>query len=209
MSEENKEQQLSIYQKLAIVQSDLKAPKNQFNSFGKYKYRNLEDIQEGLKPILKEVGAICLLSDLIEQVGERYYVKATARFICTESGTEIKVQALARESLTKKGMDESQITGTASSYARKYALNGLYAIDDTKDADTDQHNQQQQGSSYNQQQKPQASKEVADARKLFTEVKNEGANESQLESLTLLMKANKVKEFTKQAGFMLAELKEK
>jgi len=143
MSKENKEV-LSVYQKLAIVQAELKAPKNQFNSFGKYKYRSLEDIQEGLKPILKEVGAICMLSDSVELIGERYYIKATARFICADSGVSIEVSALARESLTKKGMDDSQITGTASSYARKYAMNGLFAIDDTKDADTDQHKQQEQ-----------------------------------------------------------------
>ena len=125
--------------KLLQIQQELKAPKGQFNSFGKYKYRSCEDIVEAVKPLAHKLGCILLLSDELVSVGERFYIKATATLIDTEDeNTSVSVSALARESLTKKGMDDSQITGTASSYARKYALNGLFAIDDTKDADTDE-----------------------------------------------------------------------
>ena len=117
------------------IQAKLKAPKGQFNNFGKYKYRSCEDIVEAVKPLLAEAGYHLILSDDIVLVGDRIYVKATATVF---NGTEIlgTATAFAREPQDKKGMDYSQITGTASSYARKYALNGLFAIDDTKDADT-------------------------------------------------------------------------
>lgn len=119
---------------LQQIQSELKAPKGQFNSFGGYKYRSCEDILEALKPVLAKYQAAVILSDEIIQLGERWYVKATAT-LKTKEG-DLSVSAFAREPLAKKGMDESQITGAASSYARKYALNGLFGIDDTKDADT-------------------------------------------------------------------------
>lgn len=120
--------------KLIAIQSELKAPKGQYNSFGKYKYRSAEDILEAVKPLCVKHNVLLTLTDSIELIGERYYVKATAR---VSDGTKaVEVTALAREDLDKKGMDGSQITGTASSYARKYALNGLFCIDDTKDADT-------------------------------------------------------------------------
>jgi hypothetical protein len=117
------------------IQAKLKAPKGQFNNFGKYKYRSCEDIVEAVKPLLAEAGYHLILSDDIIAVGDRIYVKATASVY---SGIEVlgTATAFAREPMDKKGMDASQITGTASSYARKYALNGLFAIDDTKDADT-------------------------------------------------------------------------
>lgn len=125
-----------IYEKLAKVQAELKAPKGQFNSFGKYHYRSQEDILEAVKPILSRQGMTINLTDDIVLVGERYYVKSTAT---VSDGTDnISVTAFAREPSEKKGMDESQITGTASSYARKYALNGLFAIDDTKDSDAEE-----------------------------------------------------------------------
>lgn len=125
-----------IYEKLAKVQAELKAPKGQFNSFGKYHYRSQEDILEAVKPILSRQGMTINLTDDIVLVGERYYVKSTAT---VSDGTDtISVTAFAREPSEKKGMDESQITGTASSYARKYALNGLFAIDDTKDSDSEE-----------------------------------------------------------------------
>lgn len=123
----------TIIQKLMQVQQKLKAPKSQFNKFGGYAYRNCEDILEALKPICAEVGAVTLVTDEIIFIEGRFYVKATARFVTDEG--EISSTGFAREAELKKGMDESQITGAASSYARKYALNGLYAIDDTKDAD--------------------------------------------------------------------------
>ena len=122
--------------KLAKVQSALNAPKNLFNNFGKYKYRSCEGILEAVKPLLDDCTV--LLSDSVEAVGDRIYIKATAIF--TDGIGEIKVTAFARESETKKGMDDSQITGSASSYARKYALSGLFLIDDNKDADdTNKH----------------------------------------------------------------------
>lgn len=125
-------------EKLLHIQSRLKAPKGNYNSFGKYKYRSCEDILEAVKPLLAEEGLTLTLSDEIEQIGDRYYVRATASLYENENLIEI-VSAYAREEDTKKGMDASQITGTASSYARKYALNGLFLIDDTKDADTNEY----------------------------------------------------------------------
>ena len=119
---------------LAQIQSELKAPKGQRNTFGKYNYRSCEDILEAVKPLLKERGLVILITDDIVQIGERYYVRATATIYDSE-GSYISNSALAREELKRTGMDASQITGATSSYARKYALNGLFAIDDTKDAD--------------------------------------------------------------------------
>ena len=130
--------------KLIKVQAELKAPKGQFNNFGKYKYRSCEDILESVKPLLKETESQLTLSDEIVAVGDRIYVKATATF---KGDEETSVTAYAREPLDKKGMDTSQITGTASSYARKYALNGLFLIDDTKDADTDEYKKTTQAKS--------------------------------------------------------------
>ena len=129
----------SIYAALASVQSELKAPKGQFNKFGGYHYRSCEDILEAVKPILKAHDLALHLADEPAMVGERYYIKATAT-LTDFTGQQISSTAYAREPLDKKGMDDSQITGTASSYARKYALNGLFCIDDTKDADTDDQN---------------------------------------------------------------------
>lgn len=128
----------SIYAALAAVQSELKAPKGQFNKFGGYNYRSCEDILEAVKPILKAHDLALHLADEPAMVGERYYIKATAT-LTDFAGQQISSTAYAREPLDKKGMDDSQITGTASSYARKYALNGLFCIDDTKDADTDEY----------------------------------------------------------------------
>lgn len=125
---------MSIHEKLQAIQSELKAPKGQTNAFGKYKYRSCEDILEALKPLLKEQGCTLTLSDDIWLVGSRFYVKATATL--QEGKDSLFVTAYAREEEEKKGMDGAQVTGAASSYARKYALNGLFLIDDTKDADT-------------------------------------------------------------------------
>lgn len=123
----------TIHQKLIAIQTELKAPKSQFNKFGGYNYRNCEDILEAVKPLCAKHDVVPLLSDEIVMIGERYYVKGIAKI--TDGKDEIITTAFARESVDKKGMDESQITGSASSYARKYALNGLFCIDDTKDAD--------------------------------------------------------------------------
>ena len=126
-----------MIEKLIKIQSELKAPKNQNNTFGKYKYRSCEDILEAVKPLLSREGLLLTLTDTIEQIGNRFYVKAK---VTLTDGTEtVENTAYAREEETKKGMDGPQVTGTSSSYARKYALNGLFCIDDTKDADTDEY----------------------------------------------------------------------
>ena len=126
---------MNVYEKLIAIQSELKAPKSQYNNFGKYAYRNCEDILESLKPLLKEHKSTIYISDEIVTVLERFYVKATVTFIDAETGEKIINTAYAREEEDKKGMDGSQVTGSSSSYARKYALNGMFAIDDTKDSD--------------------------------------------------------------------------
>lgn len=126
--------------KLINVQNELKAPKGQYNSFGKYKYRSAEDILEAVKPLNAKEGLLLTLTDEPIFIGEWHYIKATATI--TDGNQTHTVTAYARESENKKGMDHSQVTGTASSYARKYALNGLYLIDDTKDADTDEYQKQ-------------------------------------------------------------------
>ena len=141
----------NIYMKLVNIQSALKAPKSQFNSFGKYNYRSCEDILEGLKPILKEEKALVILDDNIVQIGNRFYVEATATLIDAETGEKVSTKALAREDETKKGMDLAQVTGSVSSYARKYALNGLFCIDDTKDSDaTNKHGNEQKKKEVNE-----------------------------------------------------------
>ena len=134
------EEKLNLTQRLLNAQSELKAPKGQYNNFGKYKYRSAEDILEAVKPINAKHGVLLTITDEPVLVGDWHYIKATATI--TDGTESIVVTAYARESLNKKGMDDSQITGTASSYARKYALNGLYLIDDTKDADTDEYRNQ-------------------------------------------------------------------
>lgn len=174
-----------IFGVLQAIQSELVAPKGQYNSFGKYNYRSAEDILEALKPILKKHNAAITLSDEIVYIEGRYYVEASVTLYA--EGEAIGAKASAREEETKKGMDGSQITGTASSYARKYALNGLFAIDDNKDPDTDEyHNQNNQNGSKTQTQaskkEPSAEKSVksngsktitgAQAKAIRTELKN-------------------------------------
>ena len=134
---------MSLREKLKNIQTEVKAPKNLYNSYGDYNYRNAESICEAVKPYLLQENVSLILTDDIIAVGDRFYVKATARLLDNESDESLEVTALARESETRKGQDVSQITGTASSYARKYALNGLFLLDDTKDADTDEYQKQQ------------------------------------------------------------------
>lgn len=125
-----------IFRKLAAIQAQLKAPKSQYNSFGNYKYRKAEDILEAVKPLLADQGCILTCSDELVLQGDRYYIKATATLTDIETGGQVLCTAYAREEESKKGMDGSQVTGASSSYARKYALNGLLCIDDTQDSDT-------------------------------------------------------------------------
>lgn len=130
--------------KLLAIQTELKAPKNQFNSFGQYYYRNCEDILEAIKPLLAKYGASLIVYDRVLMLGGRFYIQATAELKDLEDqDLYIRSTAIARETEAKKGMDASQISGSASSYARKYALNGLFLIDDTKDADTRDHGGEQ------------------------------------------------------------------
>lgn len=137
---------MTLGEKLCKIQQTMKAPKNLYNSFGKYNYRNAEGILEAFKPFEEELSVYLTIQDNVEQVGDRIYIKAMAMLHDCETENKISTTAYARESLEKKGMDDSQITGTASSYARKYALNGLFLLDDTKDADTDEYkNQEKKG----------------------------------------------------------------
>ena len=165
---------------LSEIQFELKAPKGQFNKFGHYAYRSTEDILKAVKPLLKKFGDDLSLSDEPVLVGDWHYIKAIAVFT-DKDGKQTKSTGFARESATKKGMDESQITGTASSYARKYALNGLFLIDDTKDADTDEYHQQNnehQSKAKNPQQKPSDTKDrLNKALNILAEEQNTTATE--------------------------------
>lgn len=137
---------MTLKEKLSKIQQEMKAPKNLYNSFGKYNYRNAESILEAFKPFEDKYNVLMVVYDDFVQVGDRIYIKSIAELLDCESDDAIKARAYARESVEKKGMDDSQITGTASSYARKYALNGLFLLDDTKDADTDEYkNQEKKG----------------------------------------------------------------
>lgn len=141
---------MAIYEKLLNIQVELKAPKSQTNNFGRYNYRSCEDILEAVKPILKKEKCVVIVNYEIEQVDNRFYVKATVSLVDVESGEIIASSAYAREEENKKGMDSSQVTGASSSYARKYALNGLFAIDDTKDGDVTNSGEENESSASQQ-----------------------------------------------------------
>lgn len=129
---------MAVHEKLKEIQTMLKAPKNLYNDYAGFHYRNAEGIYEAVKPLLNQLNVTLIISDSIQAVGTKNYVKATAYLTDCETGEQLSACALAREAEVKKGMDDSQITGTASSYARKYALNGLFLLDDTKDEDSDE-----------------------------------------------------------------------
>lgn len=158
---------MKLHEKLLAIQTKLKAPKGQYNKFGNFNYRSAEDILEAVKPLNAEQGLLLTITDEIKEVGGRIYVVATATV--SDGTDELKVSAFAREPENKKGMDESQITGATSSYARKYALNGLYAIDDNKDADTDEHKQQQDNAPKKQPAQKQQPKQQQQQEQGFTE----------------------------------------
>ena len=155
---------MTIHEKMMKIQTTLKAPKNLFNSFGNYKYRNAEGILEAVKPLLAENKLSMYISDDVQAVNDRVYVKATVSIFDIETGESVMATASAREALNKKGMDDSQITGTASSYARKYALNGIFLLDDTKAADTDE-NQKERTARANKQEQ-EKNKEKLDQMKI-------------------------------------------
>lgn len=210
------ENKMNIFEKLSAIQNELKAPKNQYNSFGKYNYRSCEDILESVKPLCRKYRTLLLLSDEIVVIGDnnptivnektydknhlelkndervssnqRYYIKAIATLYDLDSDKSISNTAFARESENKTGMDASQITGATSSYARKYALNGLFCIDDTKDADTDEYQNQTK-----EQPKKQA---VSKATKKQIELINELFNEEEIAKALDLVKKENIEDLT-------------
>lgn len=183
---------MSICEKLSKIQTTIKAPKNLYNSFGNYKYRNAEGICEAVKPYLDQHKCFLVLEDDIVEVGGRIYVKATASLHDNESDGCVKATAFAREAETKKGMDDSQVTGTASSYARKYALNGLFLLDDTKDADYDEYHNQNEGHDEAEQKKIESSKiSETKVKVLIERCKKEGIETSKI---TKLYKVNSLED---------------
>lgn len=184
---------IDFYKKLMRIQSDLKAPKGQKSAFGGYKYRSCEDILEAVKPLLRREEMILIISDEIVSVEGRVYIKATATV--SDGITFMKAEALAREADTKKGMDPSQVTGATSSYARKYALNGLFCIDDTKDADTDAYTKQTQEKEkkpdFGNASKPEPQQTESDQPFNIEEPEEESA---ELRGLRELMKKDKITE---------------
>ncbi|BEU88700.1 ERF family protein [Selenomonas sp. TAMA-11512] len=160
----------AIYAALMAVQSELKAPKGQKNTFGNYNYRSAEDILEAVKPLLKDNGLYLRISDSVELIGDRYYIKATVTVVDIATGDTESATAYAREQVEKKGVDVAQVTGATSSYARKYALNALFGIDDAKDADTDEYTRQGQSSRREEHSPPKDSTEdVRTALRALTE----------------------------------------
>ncbi len=187
---------MNVHEKLLHVQQNLKAPKSQYNKFGDFHYRSCEDIQEAVKPLLAEVKAILLTGDEIVQIGSRFYIKATAIFQDTESPECVINTAFARENEEKPKMDAAQITGSCSSYARKYALNGLFCIDDSKDPDTQEQKPvapAQKGTSW--QQRSQARQQVTkeDLDKLCREAERTGTD---LSKVCVRYKVRNIKELT-------------
>lgn len=166
------------------AQNEIKAPKGQFNSFGKYSYRSAEDILEAVKPVLLKYGLYLTVSDEIVPIGDRVYIKAVATIHDTESDKTESVQAFAREPILKKGMDDSQITGASSSYARKYAMNGLFCLDDNKDADTDEFHRQEQKPFRQPEQQPVQAQDVKPSRvqldSLYELAKTKGFTQAQV-----------------------------
>lgn len=225
------EEKISIYSKLLSIQNELKAPKNQYNKFGKYNYRSCEDILEAIKPLCLKYGAVVLIDDYVSQIGERFYVKAKASLIDIDTQEEVYACAYARESENKKGMDSAQVTGATSSYARKYALNGLFCIDDTKDVDTQEYqekkqmnnNQSKNANDYEQVGIEQATllgeidKRVEELFNLGVDVKSEGAlhfinkfnnNKSDVNTMTQAERYNYKKVLEKMIEIKLKENKQ-
>lgn len=202
----------AIYAALMAVQSELKAPKGQENTFGKYRYRSAEDILEAVKPLLKANGLYLRISDTVELIGDRYYVKATVTAVDIATGEAESATAYAREQSEKKGMDAAQVTGATSSYARKYALNALFGIDDTKDADTDEYARTgqsgvNQGESKTQvqppaQKEPQQDEMHAARRELSAEMKRIGATKEEVVTVCIKLFGK-----SSSANLSVAELK--
>ena len=223
------ENKMNIFEKLSAIQNELKAPKGQYNSFGNYKYRSCEDILEAVKPLLAKNRLSLVLSDELVVIGEhnpvlyqesvwdkdakqfkaetritgsqRFYIKATATLYDLDSEMVLSNNAYAREEETKKGMDASQITGTASSYARKYALNGLFCIDDTKDADTDEY----QKTIGNEQEKKEVSKATDKQKEMIKKLYTADEIKAELE----ILKRSKLSDLTVvEASQLISKRKE-
>ena len=185
------ENKMNIFEKLSAIQNELKAPKNQYNSFGKYNFRSCEDILEGVKPLCRKYRTTLIIGDTLELIGDRYYIKAMATLYDLDSDKSISNIAYARESENKTGMDASQITGATSSYARKYALNGLFCIDDTKDADTDEYQNQTK-----EQPKKETPKKVSKATEKQIELIKELFNEEEIIKALDLVKKENIEDLT-------------
>ncbi len=184
--------------KLIAIQSNLKAPKNQYNSFGKYYFRSGEDILEALKPLLKENGCTLVMSDEIVFVSDRVYVKSIATL--SDGKDSVSTTAFAREEADKKGMDGAQITGAASSYARKYALNGLFCIDDTKDPDaTNKHGKDEPEPTPKQAAKPTPKSDIEQARKALDLCKDNASIDAVVKVFKNLWKDEEFKKLVEEA----------
>lgn len=195
---------MGIYEKLSKIQQEMKAPKNLRNTFGGYNYRNAEGILEAFKPFEDKYGVCLVVSDEVGECGGRVYVKAYARLIDLETLMEVTATAYAREAETKKGMDDSQITGTASSYARKYALNGLFLLDDTKDADTDENRIEREARSNAEQ---TGRKKIGAAKAKALQGKLEGKVD--IEKLLTQYKVASLEDLTEEQHLKIVKLLEK
>lgn len=178
---------MSITSKLAAIQQELNAPKSNLNKFGGYYYRSCEDILEAVKPLLAKQNVALIISDSVEQIGDRHYVKALATLKDCESDEVLNSTAYAREAAEKKGMDDSQITGAASSYARKSALNGLFCIDDTKDADTMDNRESSASASRKTSKQQKAPEQTAAAAKISSDDAKELYNRCSKEKVNLMI----------------------
>lgn len=203
---------MGIIEKLMRIQTEIKAPKNLHNSFGNYNYRNAESICEAVKPYLVKENVALILTDDVLEIGGRIYVKATATLYDAESQEKFEVSAFAREAIDKKGMDVSQITGSTSSYARKYALNGLFLLDDTKDADSDEYRKQTDNGANKEKRASGKSTQSRDANPLISEdefqkitelIRSANVNEQKL------MEQYKVETFMMLTKSQYAELKQR
>ena len=196
----------NLLSKLQKIQREMKAPKNLYNKFGNYSYRNAEGILEAFKPYGEQYKVALTVSDDVVVVGERYYIKATATLFDTESDSTISNSAFARESFDKKGQDDSQITGTASSYARKYALNGLFLLDDTKDADTDEYHEETNKKAENEKKVDKPKKATAEQVK---EIKELTPDENTLNAMLKYFSVKTLADLTEeQAKVAIARRKE-
>lgn len=192
---------MTLYEKLSLIQREMKAPKNLFNSYGGYKYRNAEGILEAFKPFEEKYNVCLLIADSVEECGGRVYIKATAHLFDLESGAEVTAAAYAREAVTKKGMDDSQITGTASSYARKYALNGLFLLDDTKDADTDENRREREA----RQEKEKTGKQTIDKTKAVALAKLVTGKGGKVEDILAEFSIERLSELTEEQNLEIVK----